>query len=115
MKTKLTHTQVQRGFINCALDRPDEWTIVNQSVQLARPKNAPPLLIPAQHTLVALCNKIFASSCHHDDRVRTAICNIVLQRIQGNTPIALPVRRTLADWVAAREKKETATSKRKRE
>ena len=58
-------------------------------------------LAPAA-VLVALCSKVFESSAHPDPRRRVALCNIILQRVQGYIPIDKPVQRQLNEWLAGK-------------
>ena len=44
----------------------------------------------------------FESSLHTEQRVRVAICNIILQRVQGFIPISKPVQRELNEWLMRR-------------
>jgi hypothetical protein len=38
--------------------------------------------------LHALCRNILTNSIHKDRRVRVAVCNIILQRVQANVPLS---------------------------
>jgi hypothetical protein len=52
--------------------------------------------------LVALCTKVFESTAHPDPKMRVAMCNIILQRVQGYVPILKPVQVLLNEWLSKR-------------
>ncbi len=94
-------TVQQRAFLRAALDRPAEWGIVNGAIVFHRSQKDP-VVLPPRAVLTALCAKVFDSSLHTEERARVAICNIILQRVQGFLPIAKPVQRELNEWLARR-------------
>ena len=117
----------QKDFVREALSRREEWNIYNDAVVFRRSQprqppqknqkalqahpprtqtqqQSPPparTLAPAA-VLVALCSKVFESSAHPDPRRRVALCNIILQRVQGYIPIDKPVQRQLNEWLAGK-------------
>ncbi len=91
----------QRAFLRTALDRPAEWGIVNGAIVFHRSLKEP-VVLPPRAVLTALCSKVFDSSLHTNERARVAICNIILQRVQGSLPISRPVQRELNEWLSRR-------------
>jgi hypothetical protein len=102
----------QKGFIREALSRRAEWNLFNEAVVFrrtpaqqqqggGRAPGAGLTLAPAA-VLVALCSKVFESAAHPDPKRRVALCNIILQRVQGYIPIDRPVQRELNEWLAGR-------------
>ena len=119
----------QKGFVREALSRRSEWNLFNSAVVFRKspqqqevtrksPQHQPqppPQQQGRQHgggghtlapsaVLVALCGKVFESSAHPDPRRRVALCNIILQRVQGYIPIDKPVQRELNEWLAGRQR-----------
>jgi hypothetical protein len=103
----------QKGFVREALSRRAEWNLFNEAVVFrksqnhqqghGRPGGGGLTLAPAA-VLVALCSKVFESSAHTDPGRRVALCNIILQRVQGYIPIDKPVQRELNEWLAGRSR-----------
>jgi len=91
----------QKDFVREALSRRAEWNIFNNAVVFR--KGGSPRLTPSA-VLVALCSKVIESSAHEDPKRRVALCNIILQRVQGYIPIDKPVQRELNEWLAGRSK-----------
>ena len=94
-------TSQQQDFLRSALDHASDWGIVNGAIVFHRSVKTP-VMLPPQRVLTALCAKVFDSSIHTNDRVRVAVCNIILQRVQGFLPISKPVQRELNDWLTQR-------------
>jgi hypothetical protein len=93
-------TERQKDFIRAALDRRAEWDVYHDTVVFRRSKST--LLLPPTRVLVALCAKVLESSVHPDPQRRVALCNIILQRVQGYVRIDKPVQCELNDWLAGR-------------
>ena len=93
-------TERQKAFVRRALDQRGEWNIYHDTVVFRRSKST--LLLPPARVLLALCAKVLESSVHPDPQRRVALCNIILQRVQGYVRIDKPVQRELNDWLVAR-------------
>ena len=96
----------QKGFIRDCLSRREEWNVFNEAVVFRKTKAAPPIMIEPSSVLVALCRKVLLPSeaCESDAARRVALCNIILQRVQGYIPIDKPVQKYLNEWMAARKR-----------
>jgi hypothetical protein len=105
----------QKGFVREALSRRAEWNLFNEVVVFKRTQHqqgrpgggaagAGGLTLAPSAVLVALCTKVFESSAHPDPKRRVALCNIILQRVQGYIPIDKPVQRELNEWLAGRQR-----------
>lgn len=92
----------QKGFVRECLARREEWNLFNECVVFRKPKNAQPLLLSPKSVLVALCTKVYESTAHPDPKMRVAMCNIILQRVQGYVPILKPVQVLLNEWLSRR-------------
>ena len=93
-------TERQKAFVRRALDQRGEWNIYHDTVVFRRSKST--LLLPPARVLLAFCAKVLESSVHPDPQRRVALCNIILQRVQGYVRIDKPVQRELNDWLVAR-------------
>lgn len=93
----------QKGFVRDCLSRRGEWNIFNDAVVFRRSKAAPPIVIDPTSVLVALCSKVLlpGTAAEPDASRRVALCNIILQRIQGYIPIDKPVQRQLNEWMSS--------------
>ena len=92
----------QRSFVRECLSRRGEWNLFNEAVVFRKSRGGPPLALPPLSVLSTLCAKVLESGAHPDPRGRVALCNIILQRIQGYVPIDKPVQRQLNEWLAKR-------------
>jgi len=90
-------TDQQKKALTDLLNMPSQYNVINGKVIFKRHKDM--VLVQTLPVLQALCTKIFQSQRITDRRVKTAICNIVMQRIQGYTTIASNVQRELNDWL----------------
>lgn len=90
----------QRGFVRECIGRREEWNLFNEAVVFR--KSRTPLKLNPAAVLTALCTKVFESSVHPDPKRRVALCNIILQRVQGYVAIDKPVQRQLNQWLAGR-------------
>ena len=110
----------QKQFVRECLSRRSEWSICNGCVLFRRSKpdckDQPRRTLQQSTVLVALCDRIANSasgrraaadsSGQHADqagRGRLALCNIILQRLQGYVTIHKPVQKELNDWLASRK------------
>ena len=91
----------QKQFVRTCLDQRKEWNIYNDTVVFRRSK-APVNLCPSA-VLTTLCRKMFDSQTHTEPARRIALCNIILQRVQGYVRIDKDVQRQLNDWLAQRQ------------
>jgi len=107
----------QKDFVREALSRRAEWNIFNDAVvfrKTAHPQGGGSkspgggLTLSPAAVLVALCSKVFECSAHPDPKRRVALCNIILQRVQGYIPIDKPVQRELNEWLAGRSATQAA-------
>jgi hypothetical protein len=93
-------SEEQKVFIRDCLDQRQEWNIFNDTVVFRRSKT--PVLLCPSRVLTALCRKMFDSQAHTEPARRTALCNIILQRVQGYVRIDKDVQRQLNDWLSQR-------------
>lgn len=77
--------------------RNNEYNILNEHVVFKRSKEN--TTVPIAITLQVLCSKIFASKTYTDQSTQIAICNIIMQRIQGYIPISASVQKELNQWI----------------
>jgi len=54
-----------------------------------------PVRLETLDVLEAICSSVLASTAYPDRRVRVALCNILLQRLQANVPLTKGVQATL--------------------
>jgi hypothetical protein len=89
-------TLEQRQAFKTLVDEGGESWHVYEHALMYRGKNSPPLVhLKTLDVLEALCSSVLASAAYPDKRVRVAICNILLQRVQANIPIERGVQATL--------------------
>ena len=93
-------TERQKDFVRAALGRREEWNVYHDAVVFRRSKST--LLLSPSSVLISLCGKVLESTAHPDHSRRVALCNIILQRVQGYVRIDKPVQRELNDWLVAR-------------
>lgn len=92
----------QRSFLRDCIHRSAEWNIYNETLMFKRSRNEPPRTIRQSAVLIALCSKVLSAKAKKDLRPRLALCNIILQRIQGYVAIDKQVQKELNEWLAAR-------------
>lgn len=95
-------SDTQKAFVRQCLDNRAEWNLYNDCIVFKRQRGAQGKKIAAPVVLVTLCSKILQSTVHEDPRRRVALCNIILQRVQGYIPIDKPVQKHLNEWLQAR-------------
>lgn len=77
----------QRAVLKKELQQDDSkrWSAYEHALMLRQPKPGPTL--KPIDVLEALCAMILHSTAYTDRRLRVAICNILLQRVQASMPI----------------------------
>jgi hypothetical protein len=79
-----------------------EWNIYNEALMFKRSKNEQPRTVKQSSVLIALCSKVLSAKVKKDRRPRLALCNIILQRVQGYVAIDKQVQKELNEWLASR-------------
>lgn len=95
-------SEKQKVFVRNCLDRQQEWNIYNNAVVFKKRRGDPPRLLSPLRVLTSLCEKLLEGKSQPSSRQRLAICNIILQRVQGYVPIDKAVQRHLNEWLAAK-------------
>lgn len=83
-------TTEQKEALKLALEKPG-WNVYEHAL-MQRERGEP--LRPLD-VLEALCATVLASAAYPDRRLRVAVCNILLQRVQASIPIEKSTLRTL--------------------
>jgi hypothetical protein len=86
----LEQRQVLREVL---VDDKEGWRVYEHAIT-TRP-SCPLVRLKALDVLQALCSSILSSAAYPDKRLRVAICNIILQRVQANIPIERGVQSAL--------------------
>ena len=87
-------TLEQRRALKALVDEGSErWNVYEHAMMYRR--NGPPIQLKPLNVLEALCASVLASPVYPDKRVRVAICNILLQRVQASIPIDRGVQASL--------------------
>jgi hypothetical protein len=86
----------KKGLIELC-EQPHEYSVINNTIVFK--KSPEPLLAPLSTILQVLCTKVFSSKRYTDKSTQTAICNIIMQRLQGYVPISSQVQRDLNKWI----------------
>ena len=81
IKTLLTDEGVQAQW------RIHEHALVFRPKAVQRPAEAPCLHLPPLDVLEAMCATILHTNTYPDRRLRVAVCNILLQRVQASVPV----------------------------
>jgi hypothetical protein len=93
----------QKGFVRACLGRPAEWSVLNGAVVFRRRRGEPGRCLSPSAVLLALCENLLRDRQALPPaaaKQRLAVCNIILQRVQGYVPINKPVQKQLNDWLA---------------
>lgn len=90
----------QKAFLRECLARPAEWSVYNGAVVFKRKRGDPGRLLSPSAVLLSLCRKLLEG---HAQPQRLAVCNIILQRVQGYVPIDKSVQRQLNAWLAEQQ------------
>jgi len=79
-------TTNQRECIRSILvSNPSKWNSYEHAMVFKR--SGTPVFLKPIDILTNLCTMIISSKSYEDKRLRVAICNIILQRIQANIPL----------------------------
>jgi len=95
-------TERQKTFLRECLSRREEWNIYNNTVVFRKRKGQPDRVLAPASVLTSLCQKVLCGGkAHPSQKQRIAVCNIILQRVQGYVPIDKNVQRQLNEWLAS--------------
>jgi len=95
----------QREFLRRCLERQQEWNIYNGAIVFKQPKSKENLTLSSSAVLLAFCQKVIQATPGQSGEStlspsqRLAICNIILQRVQGYVQIEKQVQKELNDWL----------------
>lgn len=70
------------------------WNVYEHAMVYRNPA-CPAMQLKPLLVLEAMCNEVLASPAYPDKRLRVAICNILLQRVQASVPIERSVQSAL--------------------
>jgi hypothetical protein len=84
-------TQEQRQVFRDAINTEDaqfhkRWGVFEHAMIYRRPAG-PNIILKPLDVLGALCSSVLNSHAYQDKRLRVAICNILLQRVQASVPL----------------------------
>jgi len=88
-------TLQQRTAFMALLDEGQEHWLVYENAMIYRGNRCTPALLKPLLVLEALCASVLTSAAYSDKRLRVAICNILLQRVQASMPIERSVQTVL--------------------
>ena len=91
----------QKAYLRTCLDRQQEWNIYNNAIVFKRRRGEPGKTLSPACVLTSLCKKLLEGKSQPSQRQRLAICNIILQRVQGYVPIDRGVQRHLNEWLSS--------------
>lgn len=63
------------------------WSIFEHAMVHRRKPGETPILLKSLDVLGALCSLVLCSQTYQDKRLRVAVCNILLQRVQASVPL----------------------------
>lgn len=86
-------TLEQRQGLKDLMEEGLRWHVYEHALMHRRTATATTL--KALDVLQALCNSVLTSAAYPDRRLRVAVCNILLQRVQANVPIDRSVQAAL--------------------
>jgi hypothetical protein len=87
-------TLEQRQALRALVDEGGElWNVYEHAMMYRR--SGPLVQLKPLDVLEALCASVLTSPAYSDKRVRVAICNILLQRVQASVPIDRGVQASL--------------------
>ena len=95
-------SESQKQFLRDCLDHRGEWNVLNDAVLFRRTRGAAPKTLNQSTVLTALCGQIVRAASDREEKSRLALCNIVLQRLQGYVTIDKPIQKELHNWLAQR-------------
>ena len=91
-------TSHQRDCIkDMVVSTPSKWNTYEHAMVFKR--SGSPILLKPIDVLIELCSMILSSKIYEDKRLRVAICNIILQRIQANIPLDKTLQTQLNEHV----------------
>lgn len=96
-------TDRQKDYVRSCLDHRSEWNIYNNAVVFKRAQGDAPSVLCPSVVLLSLCRKLIDDQPQQSLKQRLAICNIILQRVQGHVQIDKAVQKNLNEWLATRE------------
>lgn len=85
----------QRQALVALLDEGQERWQVYEHAMIFRDPLCPAIHLKPLNVLEALCTSVMNSTAYSDKRLRVAICNILLQRVQASIPIERSVQTVL--------------------
>lgn len=81
-------TSEQKQALKALIEgEPAKWMVYEHAMTYRRPATDQAITLDALDVLGALCSSILASTTYKDRRLRVAVCNILLQRVQASIPI----------------------------
>lgn len=84
----------QRQALKALLEEGRErWNTYEHAMMYRSPGN--PASLKPLAVLEALCSSVLSSGAYPDKRLRVAVCNILLQRVQASVPIERSVQSSL--------------------
>jgi hypothetical protein len=90
----LMSLEQRQGLRRLVDEGGDRWSVYEHAMMFRR--GASPMLLKSLDVLEALCSLVLSSAtAYPDKRLRVAICNILLQRVQANIPIERNVQAAL--------------------
>lgn len=63
------------------------WNVFEHAMVYRRRAGEAPVLLRSLDVLGALCSLVLSSQAYQDKRLRVAVCNILLQRVQASVPL----------------------------
>ena len=94
----------QKTYLRACLERPSEWSVLNNAVVFKKRRGEPSRTLAPSAVLLSLCRKMLDqqdTSAKRSPQQRLAVCNIILQRVQGYVPIDKPIQKQLNEWLAS--------------
>lgn len=94
----------QKEYVRACIERRAEWNVHNNAVVFRKKRGEPGRCLPPSAVLLSLCRKMLDrtdASAKRSPQQRLAVCNIVLQRVQGYVPIDKPIQKQLNEWLAS--------------
>lgn len=86
-------TLEQRQALKDLVDEGERWQVYEHA--LMHKRGAPLVQLKPLDVLEALCTSVLTSGAYTDKRLRVAVCNILLQRVQASIPIERSVQAAL--------------------
>ncbi len=86
-------TLEQRQALKDLVDEGERWHVYEHALMHRR--SAPTVQLKPLDVLEALCASVLTSAAYTDKRLRVAVCNILLQRVQASIPIERSVQAAL--------------------